>query len=207
MQNRYVGEAGDSGKYGLLRSLGADLQLEIVWYLVPDESHNEDGRRIAYLTPSTATLNKYRDCDPYLYDALAKIVRSGQRSVEFVRQRGILPRGTRFFEDALTFEGMPNIGSRARAARLDHRAQWLERAMLATRDADIVFLDPDNGIESGTQNHTSKGPKYVYFDEIQPYLSRGQSVVVYHYMDCSMPADAQNRYRLAQLRDRLADYS
>lgn len=44
MQDRYVGDIGDFGKYGLLRALCAhDLSLGVVWYLVPDESR--PGRR------------------------------------------------------------------------------------------------------------------------------------------------------------------
>lgn len=207
MQNRYVGDSGDFGKYGLLRDLGADLRLGVVWYLTPDESHNKDGKHITYLKSSPAKPCVYRDCDPDLFSYLAEIVHSGQRTVRSVRQRGVLPDGTCYFEDALSFEGMPSIGPRARSARLDHRARWLERAMLATRDVDMVFLDPDNGIESATQRQTRKGPKYVYFDEIQPYLSREQSVVVYHHLDRSMPAEAQISFRLAQLGNRLSGYS
>ena len=38
MQDRYVGDIGDFGKYGLLRALcGRDLYLGVVWYLIPDE--------------------------------------------------------------------------------------------------------------------------------------------------------------------------
>ena len=51
MQNRYVGDLGDFGKYGLLRALcvpgdalgGPELSLGIVWYLVPDETRTGDG--------------------------------------------------------------------------------------------------------------------------------------------------------------------
>lgn len=50
MQNRYTGDIGDFAKYGLLRALGEGNKLGIVWYLYPDESHNEDGKHTAYLT-------------------------------------------------------------------------------------------------------------------------------------------------------------
>ena len=44
MQDRYVGDVGDFGKYGLLRALcGGDLTLGVVWYLYPDEEANNDG--------------------------------------------------------------------------------------------------------------------------------------------------------------------
>lgn len=31
MQNRYVGDLGDFGKFGVLRSLGCGLRLGVVW--------------------------------------------------------------------------------------------------------------------------------------------------------------------------------
>jgi hypothetical protein len=38
VQDRYVGDIGDFGKYGLLIALcGHDLSLGVVWHLVPNE--------------------------------------------------------------------------------------------------------------------------------------------------------------------------
>jgi len=60
MQNRYVGDIGDFGKYHLLKILsqgngldnGGNLVLGVVWYLVPNENHNGDGKHIRYLQKS-----------------------------------------------------------------------------------------------------------------------------------------------------------
>ena len=67
----------------------------------------------------------------------------------------------------------------------------------------MVFLDPDNGFESGTRRHEAKGPKYVYFDEVQPYIDRGQSVVVYHHLHFGATALVQVDIMVERLRDRL----
>jgi hypothetical protein len=203
MQDRYVGDVGDFGKYGLLRTLGAGLSLGVVWYLVPNESHNADGKHVSYLIRSPANLNRYRECDSELYNTLAKIVDDRQRSVMSVRQRGVLPAGTAFFEDPLTYVGMPNIGPAALDARLRHRRRWMERALSQMAGAEVIFLDPDNGFESGTRRHEAKGPKYVYFDEVQPYLDRGQSVVVYHHLHFGATALVQVDIMVERLRDRL----
>ncbi len=203
MQNRYVGDVGDFGKYGLLRSLSAGLSLGVVWYLAPDEGHNADGKHVSYLEPSAANLARYGGCDRELYNALAEIVRDGQRSVDSVRERGVLPTGTVFYDALLTYDGMPAIGPRAQAARLDHRRRWVDQALRATEGCDLVFLDPDNGLEAGTRRHERLGPKYVYMDELQPYLHRGQSLVVYHHLDRSAPAPEQVARLLARLGDRL----
>lgn len=203
MQNRYVGDVGDFGKYGLLRSLGAGLSLGVVWYLTPDEGHNADGKHVSYLEPTAANLARYRGCDPELYDALAGIMRDEARSVGSVRERGVLPEGTTFYDEVLTYDGMPGIGPRALAARLDRRRRWVDQALHATESCEFVFLDPDNGLEAGTRRHERLGPKYAYVDELQPYVRRGKSLVVYHHLDRSAPALEQVEALLARLGDRL----
>jgi hypothetical protein len=208
MQNCYVGDVGDFGKYGLLKALclpDADgskgLCLGVVWYLVPDED-NADGKHISYIN-LLADVARYRDCDPFLYDSLAKIVYRKARNVTSIRNSDILPAGTVFFEEPLTFDGMPRIGPAAREARLKHRGEWLQRALEATAGCDVVFVDPDNGLEGSAKRHHKRGAKYVYFDELAPYLSRGQSLVVYHHMGRNRRAADQIRERLDQIGTRL----
>ncbi len=210
MQNRYVGDVGDFGKYGLLRTLclpGTDgskgLRLGVVWYLVPDEGQKADGKHISYLDPTPANLEYYGCCDLFLYDSLAKIVDRKARNVTSIRNSDILPAGTVFFEEPLTFDGMPRIGPAAREARLKHRGEWLQRALEATAGCDVVFVDPDNGLEVKTQRHTRRGPKHVFFDELVPYLRRGQSLIIYHHMARNRPAPEQIQERLAQIEERL----
>ena len=88
VQNRYTGDVGDFGKYGLLRILAGGpgeqrLRLGVVWWLVPSESHNEDGRYVQYL--DAAHEEWFRACDPELYDGLRQLVRHGPREVAAVR--------------------------------------------------------------------------------------------------------------------------
>src|SRR4030042_1594735 len=209
MQNRYVGDVGDFGKYGLLRAFclpGSDasraLSLAVVWYLVPDE-RNADGKHTGYLDDrAAANLKWYRDCDPPLYGQLAEIVR-GTRHVTSIRNSGILPAGTVFFEEPLAFDGTPHIGPAAREARLRLRTDWLQRALDASAGCDVVFVDPDNGLESGTKRHHKRGPKFVYFDELESYLRRGQSLVIYHHMARNCSALEQIRERFTQMEERL----
>lgn len=210
MQNRYVGDVGDFGKYGLLRAfclpagdVGRDLSLGVVWHLVPDEGHNADGKHTSYLDPTPANLEYYGCCDPFLYDSLAEIVRRGARHVTSIHNSGILPPATVFFEEPLTFDGMPRVGPAAREARLGRRSEWLQRTLEATAGCNVVFVDPDNGLEGSAKRHHKRGAKYVYFDELAPYLSRGQSLVVYHHMGRNGPAADQIRERLDQIGTRI----
>ena len=206
MQNRYVGDIGDFGKYGLLRRLCADdLSLGVVWYLVPDEGSDGNGAHVGYLDPTSTNLRRFSYCDPDLYDALGEVVHNGTRSVRRVSERAILPPGTVFYEEPLSFEGMPGIGSAATKSRLDHRSDWVQGALEATQGCDVVFADPDNGLESGTPRHHRKGPKFAYYDELVPYLKRGQSLVIYHHLHRSYSTKQQVRERLAQIHERLGE--
>ncbi len=47
------------------------------------------------------------------------------------------------------------------------------------------------------------GPKYAYFDELTPYLDRGQSLVVYHHLHRGAPHASQVQHRFSQLEERL----
>lgn len=76
MQNRYTGDIGDFGKYGLLKSISSpenrqNLSLGVVWCLVPEEEENEDGNDTKYLDGR----EEFNQCDPELYKALREIVK------------------------------------------------------------------------------------------------------------------------------------
>lgn len=215
MQDRYVGDVGDFGKYGLLRALCAveptwgtrtyDLSLGVVWYLVPDEEGTGDGGHLGWANQDTSTIQHYMPCDPELYYALLRMLRDGDRSVRAVRERGLLPGGTVFYEGVLSFAGTPGIGRAATERRLERRKAWAWDALVATRGCDLIFADPDNGLETraGVPRHRLTGPKYAYFDELAPYLDRGQSLVVYHHLHRSMVHESQVRDRLSQVEERL----
>ena len=85
MQNMYVGDIGDYGKYGLLRALSQpDYKLGIVWYLIPNESHLKDGKHIDFLSKL-----KYIDCDRPLFSTLSDIISSGKRNVSKIEKSEI----------------------------------------------------------------------------------------------------------------------
>ena len=47
---------------------------------------------------------------------------------------------------------------------------------------DIVFLDPDNGLETVKMHQdVSAKEKHVTWQEIKDYYNRGQSVILYHH--------------------------
>ena len=157
VQDRYVGDIGDFGKYGLLRVLcGDELSLGIVWYLVPDEGGDGNGAHVGYLEPTPANLHRFRSCDPALYDDLGEMVHNGTRTVRSISERAILPPGTVFYEEPLSFDGMPGIGPAATKARLVHRSDWVRGAVDATQGCDIVFADPTTAWSPGRRATTAR---------------------------------------------------
>ena len=169
MQNQYVGDIGDFGKYGLLRAISGDpLRLGVVWYLFPDENDKGDGRFIHYLSNPTAKERNLIECDPILKDNLHKIVIDEKdRRVVRVQEKesGILPTDTLYYDQCLSYEQQPPGASRESA-----RETWLEGALEATAKADVVFVDPDNGITETIEPLQKKGPKYVFMDDLQLFL-------------------------------------
>jgi hypothetical protein len=212
MENRYVGDVGDFGKYGLLRALCSasnrpQLKLGVVWYLVPCETRNEDGKHVNYLlNAKNISAKRLRNCDSELYDGLRELLIndrgemvSERRLVKTIESSGLLPSGTFFYSDPLSYSRQMPISD-----RLKVRRAWLERALQATPLADVVFLDPDNGIECKSVSRTDlKGPKYVYWDEIESFVDREQSIVVYHHLNRSCPSTEQVEFLRSEFSRRM----
>ena len=213
MQNRYTADLGDFGKYGLLKALcqskdeELNLRLGVVWYLVPDEDHNEDGMYVKYLEPTFKNINQFRNCDRDLYDTLTEIIQNKERNVSNICKSNIFPINTVFYEDFLTFDGIPSNGMNARKNRMDHRMRWVNKALISAGDCDLIFVDPDNGLETkSTERHHKRGPKYVYYDELLPYLQRGKSLVIYHHISRQGSAEEQIDARFSQINACLEGY-
>ena len=209
MQDRYVGDVGDFGKYGLLRSLcyggehGVAFRLGVLWYRFDgdDSAAANDGRHIDYLCAPSSHERLLRQCDPDLVEKMRHLVKN-DRSIAAVETNHVLPVGTVFFSEGLSFKGTP-LGERSAK-----RHQWLNAGLRRVREAEVVFFDPDNGLEVQSRSSRSlMGPKYVYYDDLQSCWERGQSLIVYHHMGRTYrgrKADAgeQIRDRCRELRQK-----
>ena len=213
MQDRYTGDVGDFGKYSLLRRLCAlrdgdvePLKLGVVWYqpnpeLITSETA-PDGKFIAYLCPKQKDVGEeqereYRCCDPPLYDTLREIVKSTSRCVEAVERANLLGTGTVFHRDRVPG---PVQGARGEA-RAAKRQRWVDDALGATEGCDVVFLDPDNGLEPKAVPITRKmAPKYAYLEEVGKWLERCQSLMIYHHLGRNRPHPDQIEGWIERLR-------
>jgi hypothetical protein len=117
-----------------------------------------------------------RRCDADLHDRLAGLVGRNDRSVAAIEKDLVLPEGTVFYAKPLSVQGLP------RSKRTEVRRDWRGEALSRTAKADIVFLDPDNGFAGKSiKQQTARSNKYVFLCEVQAFLERGQSLVVYHH--------------------------
>jgi hypothetical protein len=185
MKNQYYGDINDYLKYGLLRCFAdAGLRIGVCWMLTADD-HPSDGHKIRYLSNPES----WRAYDPDLFDALANAIRSGARNVQQAEESALL-RNASFSKDLV-----PDNKSQ--------REVWLTKALAKLAHADLLFFDPDNGIEVQSKPSGCTGScKYIYWNEIELAWARGASLLIFQHF----PRQNRERYisRLAgQLKGRV----
>ncbi len=209
MQDKYVGDVGDFGKYGLLRSLcmgsasSAQIKLGVLWYLanskIDRNARGKDGKHISYLSKQG-----YEECDPPLFRTLDRIARDSDlfqlSDVKGIHRRyvGKFGAGIRAIETVLP-SGTKCFGEEIPPSAGDARSQWFERAYMQLEKRDIVFLDPDNGIFLGGNGAPAKAGKYVLPGEIETLWKHGCSLVIYHHLGRKDSHDNQIKHISGEL--------
>ncbi len=170
MQNRYIGDIGDYVKFAILRALSPGRRLGVAWWLYEDEDHNKNGRHISYLDAP----EKWRSLDPALYDGLKRIVDSGVRDVRLFERANLLP-GAKYHNVLIPTLGPP-------AERKTQRASWYEQLKVEFAELDLIFLDPDNGLETEGFNAGAKiAGKSISIAELVGLARAGRTLIVYHH--------------------------
>lgn len=186
MKNQYFGDINDYRKYGLLRALQSIGRgnLLVAWMLTPNDGGRE-GRLRAYLN-SPQTWAKY---DPELFAGLADILGSAsQPSISLIESSGLLPRT--HYHSTLVPDGR------------SERDAWRNGLLSRASEVDLVFLDPDNGIEVRSRPVGRKGSsKYVAWEEIEALWRAGCSLLIYQHFRRE-PRDALARGLVSELRKR-----
>ncbi len=181
MQDRYAGDVGDYGKYGLLNEIYKEskgsVRLGINWfYVTREEKQRGDGRHIGYLKDENKS-KKYAACFPELYDKLKHIV-AGRRNIKEIEGGRILPKETAFYSEPIPYS------STSPFKREVDRENWFRESLSRLNNVDIIFLDPDNGIQTDKVRKTMiKAIKYVFRDEIKRYYELGKSLIIYNHRD------------------------
>ncbi len=168
------------------------MRLGVIWYLTVHPEVNGDGRRRAHLSREG-----WDGLDPELLGKMRGVETSlrSQRELHLslIEKSGILPYETVFFSEPL-----PNVTGPPHK-RFSERTSWFTRAQEAVRGCELVFLDPDNGLEVRSIGPSSRlAGKYTMVAEIDSLLSAGAGVIFYQHCDRS-PWRAQRARILNQI--------
>lgn len=182
MKNQYFGDINDYLKYGLLRCFAdSGLRIGICWMLTRDDERT-DGRKTEYLSKP----DRWRAHDPILFDALAQAINRQSRHVRHVHKPMILPNAS--FYCGLVPDGKPS------------RTKWLTRTLSSLGGVDLLFFDPDNGIEvKSTPSGKAGSSKYLYWPEIERAWAQESSLIIFQHF----PRQKRGHY-VAQLANQLA---
>ena len=197
MQNKYVGDIGDYVKLSILRALSPGYRLGVAWFLADDEHSKNDGRHIGYLENS----DKWRRFDAASFDGLLEIVRRNDRSVAAIERSGLLPADCIFASEIIPLPA--NL-----AKRSEERKRWISEIGVKLNDANLLFLDPDNGLEPDRFRPKSKASiKSVSLDDLDRLNKRERILIVYHHHTRRKGGHfAEIEYQADRLRKRGYEY-
>ena len=166
MKEQYFGDINDYQKYSLLRLLAGKscFRLGVCWMLTESDGRS-DGNRLAYLNQPA----KFRKCDPKLFDWLAQTVGvEKDRRVARIEQSSLLGNA-QFHSDLLSDDRQK-------------RTNYFDLCDQRLAGADLVFFDPDNGLEVPSVKLGAKGSsKYLYWEELTRTFHSGSSVLIYQH--------------------------
>jgi len=195
MQDRYVADVGDFGKFQLFRYLFNHPQspfdakkLAQVWFLHEGENEQtNDGRHIDYF-------ERMSGMDPYLERSLMSLLMRNRREVEELERLKLLPNASFFYDK------IPKA--------YEDRQAWLQKAIWFAHGHDVVAVAPDNGMAlrcyrskkritllSIDQEYRQKvyPQKYIFADEIRRFffLPSVETVIVYQHLGRCLSHDIQ----------------
>lgn len=165
MKHQYVGDINDYRKYALLRALsaGGANRIGVCWMLTPDDG-GADGGKLAYLVQP----DRHRRFDPELFDILAyAAAEPDRRRLETIEDSGAVPNAF-YYNELLPDE-------------LSGRAAFMDQCAATFANADLVFFDPDNGLEVSLPKGRKNSSKYLYLDEVASFYKSGKSLLIYQH--------------------------
>ena len=167
MKNRYFGDIYDYIKYALLRRLMDEdgCSAAVCWMLTEDDG-GKDGHRTGYLGEPA----RWSSFEPTIFEFLRRhVVERETRNVEAVQRSKILPN-CRFYSRILTDDRV-------------QRQRYFDQFIGFARGVELVFFDPDNGIEVKSARYGRRNSsKYLYWNEIERALRANHSLLIYQHL-------------------------
>jgi len=166
MKNQYFGDINDYKKYSLIRILSGygQIQTSICWVLTQDDNRN-DGSRTKYLEKP----EQWQDYDPAVFKHLREnVLKKGVRDVSVLEQGDVLPNCRYYSEYVYDNDSL--------------RVEFFKKFRDFAKGTDLVFFDPDNGLEVKSVPRGKRGSsKYVYWDEVKSSYEAGHSLMIYQH--------------------------
>jgi len=209
VQDRYVADVGDFGKFQLFRYLFNHKQspldgkeLSQIWFMHKGEGEvTNDGKHIDYFERMMGT-------DEYLEHSLLDVIMREKREVTELENLKLLPNARFFYTE------VPKA--------LEDRYLWLNSALSFAVDSPIVAVAPDNGMALKC-NRTEKSftflnleehyrqkvhpHKYIFSDEISYFyrLPHLEICIVYQHLSRCFSHDEQIVSLLHELKSEYTD--
>ena len=166
MKNQYFGNANDFMKYGILRlfTKNGEFRTGICWMLTPNDQSSH-GKNTNYLTKA----NQWKAYDPTLFEFLYRTVHEENRREVNVLESETIISNSKYYSVLLK----DSVADRA--VYFDEMVKYFD-------DVEIVFFDPDNGLEvSSVPSGRLKSSKYLYYAELADLFQRGYSLLIYQH--------------------------
>lgn len=205
MQDKYVGDIGDFGKFHLFRFLFDHEEsplygksLSQIWYMHEGEGEkNNDGRHIDYF-------QRIMGSDQFLEESLSNLLKNNQRQVTQFEALKLL-QNAKFY-----YEHVPKV--------LEERHSWLNRALRFSNNVEVVAVEPDNGMALKCQreekrleiltleeHHDQKSfpHKYIFAEEVKHFyeLPQLEVCIVYQHLNRCFSHNEQIIFLLNTLRE------
>lgn len=204
MQNKYVGDVGDFGKFQLFRYLFNHEEsplngkaLAQIWFMYDGEGEKgSDGKYIDYF-------ERMHGSDEYLEYSLLDLIMRQKREVEELEKLKLI-QNVKFY-----YEKVPKA--------LEDRYLWLNHALTFANKSQIIAVAPDNGMAlrcnrqkmsfeflAMHEHYRQKvNPhKYIFADELRYFyrLPNLEICIVYQHLGRCFGHDEQIRSLLNDLR-------
>ena len=194
MRDEFVGDIGDFGRSGLLRTLIGSgptsqndgmkrLKLGVVWYT--NQHDGKGGNVTKYLCNKHKHHCALRKCDFELFDKLYSLVygnHGNDRKIREFESSRIFPCGTEYHTDPVPQPPKDQISN----SKVAERYEWLQCAIRKMGSAELVFLDPDNGISQWVNPTITKAQKdatkLAFLYEVRRFWEEEKSLIVYHHL-------------------------
>lgn len=136
----------------------------VAWMLTPDDG-STDGKFTSYL----AEPEKWKKHDPELFARLTHILgEHTQRRVQHIENSSLL-ENTKYYS-----EHVPDGAQ--------DRNIWFSNLLKESKSSELVFLDPDNGIEIKSKPYGRKNSsKFLFWREVKSLWEGGSSLLIYQH--------------------------